>query len=293
MIGIDSNRIETPPLSFAEKRDLSIKCRHACRRIYPWGKQGMDGVVNLKTARRICSDLTICNEHIHFEKMDVATSLKGGTCTAMAFSLLDQYNKLSSSEEGEHLHPTEIFKKLEPQFMKCSQDFRTLQAAYNTFQLDAPDNNHRKQIIGALLSYFSMEVMEEYDGFDFDENPEEHLEIIEEILNQTPEHSTLVIRAIQPEDNSKKEAYGHTMILFRTGETGDYFYESGGGVYELKKGQEALGLYQLLALQNQQWEVPSFRFYLVGNKLTTSSLKTEYDRQTEESDVPARKRQKT
>ena len=52
------------------------------------------------------------------------------------------------------------------------------------------------------------------------------------------------------------------MILFRTGETGNYLYEPGGGIYQLERGQEDSGMYQLLTFQYRKWKVSSFRFYL-------------------------------
>jgi hypothetical protein len=229
-----------------------------CEIIKPSTDDDCNGSVNLCQAKSVCQKLNDNPEHVLFHVNTIDGYLEGGACSAMSFDFVDNYLK-----KRQKMSPEEAIEAIGDNYRKCSEFFRSVQAAFNTICKDPqnPVDDFKKAKIAAMMRLYDRNVIAVSDEINLQNDPMKTLQKINSILKKFSK-GVFIIRCIQSANNSKDENYGHSMVLIRDQEK-QYFYNPENGVYQLMRGYEDLFLSQFLYDVNNHWAVPKSRFYQI------------------------------
>lgn len=192
--------------------------------------------------------------------------LDGGVCSAMMMRTLRLYREARAQSEN----PTEAIKSLAQGIRTASEEFRTIQAVYNTIEKTTLPADFKRAKIEALLKYENpdLSVMSAFPEIDLDVEGA-NAQVFSQYNNLTD--GLYVVRALSPleakdeyfegdRELAKGEVYGHSTFLIK--EKGEAFYYDP-AIGFLKFDQPAAQLHMALAWENLRWGVHRTRFYQV------------------------------
>jgi len=183
-----------------------------------------------------------------------------GTCSAMALDFASRYNSKCTAS----VDKIQCVIDFKPYYLHNTEEYTSMQTAYNTIQLldkflDISDCDdackadvlaHEK--MQSLANYHDMTLTPVTKTLDWESLNDEELG---SIIDNLPK-GTYVIRMIQPNENHKKESYGHTMVFVK--EDDFQLYYDNGKSLRLIPNQEAEGVVKII---NQWTSIPTLRIY--------------------------------
>lgn len=173
----------------------------------------------------------------------------GGTCSAMSLSLAGKISDAKCIEQQSISCVQEIIQKY---FARSGEDFRNLQAAFNSIAIDTAATSHLnkdeivREKVSALVSYFDFTL-----GLPCD------------LSNLDKLDSGLYVgRAIKPASNHKLEDYGHTILFIKLADQAILYDPNQGGLglsldSTLKKVCDSI---------ISRWSLSDFIFFPLNNE---------------------------
>jgi hypothetical protein len=235
-------------------RDKKIADREV-RSLFRGNQDGCDGTVDISDARKIVAELNKRRPPgIVFNEATIASSLKGGTCTAMALTFLDAYFKGRKEWEKEGISLTKGVASLGSQFSSSSARMRVEQAAYDTIEVCDPLlENISKSKVEALAGYHSFAVTAVSKEMDVRvlKQPSEIFDV---------EDGAYLLRILKPADNIKFEEHGHSLVYIQ--EQGVcLFYDSNNGVCSIPPAECKKYLFNSFKQCLKEFEITKATFY--------------------------------
>ncbi len=217
-----------------------------------------NGPIEANRAQQICEQLN--GQHIQgvfFNKRTIAPVIRGGTCSAMTFDNIDQFLKRKTGHNSSY----HVLRKIAPRYTASSQEFKIRQAAFNTIskhpQETSPDFKRDK--IAAMLKLFQRRVGYCSEEIQIDDH-DSYSKILKTIKNLP--HGAFVVRTLAYENNIKEERDGHSLAFFNQID-GQFVYDPNHGTFQLNSSHSPKKLHELLKEVNDNFRVPSIRFYQV------------------------------
>ncbi len=178
---------------------------------------------------------------IDFDAYKLEPFDESGTCTAMALDFLARYINVAKPQTNLSDRIRTIFS-FEHYYKSNSITFVSRQAAFNTITIES---DARKNFERDLLKELKMKALANYHQIELSAitstiKPSE-LEstpgCLQTIVDELPD-GEYVLRLVQPEENEKQEAFGHTMIVIKDKDL-SIFYDNAEGA--LKVNYKKLG----------------------------------------------------
>lgn len=194
--------------------------------------------------------------------------LVGGTCTAMSLNFLEQFfeNRKFTRLEGEETAALRAIQKIakDNHIAKSSEKFRIIQAAFNQIERDpgtvAEDFNKAK--IEAMAKNYGIDVTSVGEAVKL--RRENALGKIQNIVTNLEEGEPYLIRQLEPDESSKKEKKGHSMVCVKEGDD-LYFYDPNQGTKKIAFGDGSI-LHGHLQKVLSDHDVGLVRFYKMSKR---------------------------
>ena len=206
---------------------------------------------------------------IKFNKSKLDGTVSGGTCSAMSLNFMHEFFKWFETKGNPALSVKNVHDAItemnDVAIERANQDFRTLQAAYNTIEKDSAVNLSEEDFMHAKVESLA-------HHFDLTLGKGSIVKVrergaktqLKNVFNSLVD-GTYVVRQILPKDNEKGEEHGHTCILIKTGET-FFFYDPNPGVKSVTHDDGAQ-LFEILKGIDTQWQDPLVQIYPVKRNL--------------------------
>lgn len=235
--------------------------------LFKGSQDGKDGFTNLPRASQILTVLNLrAPPTVTFDEEQLDNYLLGGTCSAMTLSFLKEFLAARTTAPD----ALSAIQTIAPRYKNSSYEFRTTQSAYNTISKQEVSLDFKKDKIEALLQYENPDCTIERVSASIDIENEKSSDGVEFLYENLPD-GQYIVRALNMEGNGKKgkerksakeEEYGHTTLYIK--ENGNhYYYDPATGPIQLNNSSQ---LPMILDWQHARWNLPSIRFYKVGEK---------------------------
>jgi hypothetical protein len=232
-----------------------------------------DGEIDEAEATDIVEHLNVSSpSSMWFSQLSLAKDLVGGVCSAMTFRAL----RLLRDQSDQSSTLTKI-KKIEPDLIYVKQEYRTIQAAYNTIgRID------ESQPFNASFDRDKMESLlkQECPNQTIVSSSEQFIQGNADTTAKIAAHlctmplGQYIVRSICPLDptdpdyatlhqtiKAKGEQYGHTTLLIKESNA-TYYYDPTLGFMHLTHPEQ---LPMILAWEHARWNLPQTTLYQISN----------------------------
>ena len=178
-----------------------------------------------------------------------------GTCTAMSLEFATTYFRLRKESEGMNLNSEPFLDKLrslKDSFEISSEEMRSRQIVFSSITVD-PEKviDASKSKIESCVKYHDFEI--DYWSKELDISTDRDL--LQQEIDSLP-YGVYFVRMLEPKENHKLEAKGHSMIYVHE-EEGQLFYDNNRGLEKVMNEPFSERLLRL----HKQWTIPMTRFY--------------------------------
>jgi hypothetical protein len=221
-----------------------------------------NGFVSVEKVETILAKLaTQCSNGIQFNFKKVASSVAGGTCTAMSLEFLDLYFKAKKitleKPDAQSNRLVDHLINLGHKFSKSSQEMKDRQAAFNTIEVfDSCDVDYSENKVQSLANYHSLKI-------DYSSSEIEVKNLVQESLAEEVEklpEGAFLIRILKPANNEKLEEQGHSLVYIKEHGLG-LFYDPNHGLRNLAPSEHSKILFKEFKSCLREFEISKARFY--------------------------------